>query len=64
MCQSISWKLVAPMLNVEEDEIVPREVFCLYERKDQLANMMKLLKVDNFPYMKLAKDILANLSKL
>jgi len=64
MCQSISWKLVAPMLNVEEDEIVPKEVFCLYERKDQLANMMKLLKVDNFPYMKLAKDILANVSKL
>jgi len=52
------------MLNVEEDEIVPKEVFCLYERKDQLANMMKLLKVDNFPYMKLAKDILANVSKL
>jgi hypothetical protein len=29
MCESISWKLVAPMLNVEEDEIVPKEVFCL-----------------------------------
>jgi hypothetical protein len=28
-CESISWKLVAPMLNVEEDDIVPKEVFCL-----------------------------------
>jgi hypothetical protein len=28
MCESISWKLVAPMFNVEEDEIVPKEVFC------------------------------------
>jgi hypothetical protein len=27
MCESISWKIVAPMLNVEEDE-VPKEVFC------------------------------------
>jgi hypothetical protein len=34
------------------------------KRKDKLANMMMLLKVDNFPYMKLAKDVLAIVSKL
>jgi hypothetical protein len=26
-CESISWKLVAPMLNVEEDEVLPKKFF-------------------------------------
>jgi hypothetical protein len=29
MCESTSGKLVAPMLNFEENEIVPKDVFCL-----------------------------------